>query len=86
MSISKPCAGTESDPRLPPGTNFYRCGGCGQHFLNVRAFDVHRQGKTVDRSCTARPFMRDAGLERDARGYWRLPKREFVVDIEAAGA
>ena len=30
--------------------------------------------------------MRDAGLERDARGYWRLPKREFVVDIEAAGA
>lgn len=70
-----------SDPRLPHGSNFCRCPSCGEYFLNERAFDRHRTGshETGDRRCTATPHMSDAGLELDPRGYWRLPKREFLA-------
>ena len=63
-----------SDPKLPPGSNFCHCSGCGAYFLNVRAFDRHRVGPARDRACTAGPDMADAGLELDPRGYWRFPK------------
>lgn len=67
----------QSDNRLPPGSNLCRCGSCGERFLNVRAFDAHRYGPAADRSCLATPQLPGAGLERDPRGYWRLPKRKF---------
>lgn len=60
---------------LPPGSNFCQCSACGRYFLNPRAFDVHRIGPATDRGCMPTPCMRDAGLERDPRGYWRLPKQ-----------
>ena len=70
-----------ADPRLPPGTRYCRCAKCGEYFLSARAFDRHRIGGshrvTGDRRCAQTPRMRDVGLERDPRGYWRLPKREF---------
>lgn len=65
-----------SDPMLPPGSNFCRCGLCGLYFLNVRAFDVHLAGPASDRACVPTPRLRDGRLELDPRGYWRLPKRE----------
>ncbi len=72
--------GHGSDPMLPPRRNFCLCRGCGAYFLNVAAFERHRvspQGVESERVCVATPRMRDAGLELDPRGYWRLPKRKF---------
>lgn len=68
-----------ADPMLPPGSGFCRCADCEEYFLSERAFGRHRTGphQNGDRACMTTPRMRDAGFERDARGYWRLPKREF---------
>lgn len=65
-----------NDPKLPPGSNFCRC-SCGEYFLSVRAFEAHRYGAAADRACLPTPRLPAAGLQRDPRGYWRLPKREF---------
>ena len=67
-----------SDPMLKPGTNFCRCGACGEHFRSVKAFDAHRQGPSDDRRCLPTPRMAAAKLSLDSECYWRLPKREFV--------
>ncbi len=70
-----------SDPMLPPGTNYCLCRGCGAYFLNVAAFERHRvslQGVGSKRVCVQTPQMSDAGLERDPRGSFRLPKRKFL--------
>jgi len=78
-----------ADPRLPPGSNFCRCSVCGEHFLNVRAFDLHRVGEydpNGDRRCMPTPRMESAGLERDPRGYWRLPKREAPIRLRPEAA
>lgn len=75
-----------ADPKLPAGSNFCRCAGCGEYFRNVRAFDAHRVGEygpTGDRGCMTTPRMQEAGLLVDSRGYWRFPKREAPT-LEAA--
>ncbi len=66
-----------SDPMLPPGSGFCKCTLCGLYFKNVRAFGKHRVGPGGDRRCMPRAGCREAGLELDSRGYWRLPKQEF---------
>ncbi len=66
-----------SDPMLPPGSGFCKCTLCGLYFKNVRAFGKHRVGPGGDRRRMPRAVCREAGLEPDSRGYWRLPKQEF---------
>jgi hypothetical protein len=66
-----------SDPKLPPGRNLCKCSACGEPFLNVRAFEAHRYGPGDDRACMTTPHMRSVRLDRDSRGYWRLPVKEF---------
>ncbi len=70
--------GTAVHTMLPVGNSRYcLCRGCAQYFLSVRAFEKHRVGPAEKRACMSTPRLPDAGLELDAQGYWRLPKREF---------
>ena len=62
-----------TDPQLPPGTNYCRCGGCTEHFKSVHAFELHRCGSGGDRRCMAAQDMRAAGLALNHAGYWRRP-------------
>lgn len=77
--FSAPHHSKNSDPKLPSGTSFCRCSDCGEYFMNEPAFDRHRIGSHKDRTraCQPTPQLPERGLERDPRGYWRLPKREF---------
>ena len=68
---------SHSDPKLPYRSNFCKCSACGAYFKNVKAFDVHRIGVGLDRGCMPEAECSGLGLERDLRGYWRLPKRKF---------
>lgn len=69
-----------SNTKLPPGSNRCQCAECGLYFLTVAAFEAHRMVESraprYRRSC-ATPQSSNWPLERDERGYWRLPKREF---------
>ena len=71
--------------KLTPGSNKCQCPTCGEFFLNVAAFDAHRElvskSPAYRRSCMT-PQASDWALQRDPSGFWRLPKREF--DKEAA--
>lgn len=72
---------TTAQPRLPPGSRFCLCRRCGQTFLTLAAFDAHRilrVGLAADRSCETTPYRSELNLTIDARGYWRLPKREYI--------
>ncbi len=69
-----------ADPMLPAGTNYCKCSGCSTYFKSVNAFDIHRTGQHPKRRCMAEGGMRDAGLEPDARGYWRRPRLDRVED------
>ena len=65
---------------LTIGSNKCRCADCGDFFLTVAAFEAHRvlvlPSPSYRRSC-ATPYTPDWSLERDAKGFWRLPVREF---------
>lgn len=66
------------DPKLPFGTNKCQCAGCGEYFLNVRAFEYHRRTTTgvgQDRGVAVTPCASFDDLVRDSQGYWRYPKR-----------
>ena len=59
-----------SDPKLPVGTNFCKCSGCGEYFGGVSGFDMHR----VDRACLPPSEVAskegEAMLRLNERGYW----------------
>lgn len=53
-----------SDPKLPIGSNYCRCSGCGEYFTNIRPFEFHRKrGQCVDPAT-------DKRLKLNDRGYW----------------
>lgn len=52
-----------SDPRLPPGTNYCWCAECGRYFGGVTGFEQHR----VAFACTD---PANFSLSQNARGYW----------------
>ena len=66
--------------RLTIGSNKCQCAVCGEYFLTVAAFEAHRvlasASPSYRRSC-ATPLTHNWSLERDAKGFWRLPVREF---------
>ncbi len=68
---------TQTDTKLPAGTNRCKCASCGEYFGGVRAFEVHRVGPTDDRSCLAPAGMRD----RHLRPLLRLNSRGYLVRI-----
>jgi hypothetical protein len=59
-----------SDPMLPVGKNFCKCGACGEYFGGVGGFDLHRR----DRACFAPSKVSDKKgrplLRLNDRGYW----------------
>lgn len=65
---------SQTDPKLPPGSNKCRCAPCGEYFGGVRAFDIHRSGPGGDRRCLAPSGMSDRQgrplLTLNAKGYW----------------
>ena len=65
---------------LTIGSNKCQCADCGDFFLTVAAFEAHRvlasASPSYRRSC-ATPLTHNWSLERDAKGFWRLPVREF---------
>lgn len=75
-----------SDPILKPGTSFCRCAACGEYFRSERAFEAHRVGEyrpVCDRACAPTARMDERGLQRDAKGVWGFPPREFHADRRA---
>ena len=62
------------------GSNKCQCTACDEFFLTVAAFETHRQLVTsrpaYRRSCTT-PQTSNWPLQRDAKGFWRLPKRVY---------
>ena len=64
----------QSDVKLPPGTNFCKCGSCGSYFGGVGAFDLHRYGNSKDRACLPPSEVSDGQnrplLRLNDRGYW----------------
>ena len=67
---------------IPVGSNKCRCSSCDEYFLTVAAFEAHRvvvsRAPAYRRSC-ANPQGSNWPLHRDQKGYWRLPKREYIV-------
>lgn len=63
--MSKPMA-TGADPKLPPGTNYCRCGACDLYFKSPSAFDMHR----VDGACLSEAEMVAKGMSLNERGYY----------------
>lgn len=55
-----------ADPKLPPGTNYCRCGACGEYFKSVSGFDMHR----IDSGCLTRAEMLARGMSVNERGYF----------------
>ena len=72
---------------LTIGSNKCQCADCGDFFLTVAAFEAHRvlvsPSPSYRRSC-ATPLTHNWPLERDAKGFWRLPVREFPEGAECA--
>ena len=62
-----------SDPRLPVGSNFCKCSGCGEYFGGVTTFDLHRRGRE-NRACVPPSDVTDKEkrplLHQNDRGYW----------------
>jgi len=48
-----------------------KCGGCGQRFNSVSAFDFHRAGvHGLDRHCRQPSAMRAIGMRVNDLGFW----------------
>lgn len=70
MSAAKKRGG--SDPKLPTGTHYCLCSGCGRYFGGVSGFEAHRvRFQCVDPA--------SVGLTLDARGYWRKPVPDIAI-------
>jgi hypothetical protein len=69
------------------------CRGCGQYFNSTSAFDLHRVGKPEARRCLSTDEMVEAGMTRNAGGFWvsrvmpthraRAKTREIPADLRA---
>lgn len=48
-----------------------QCQGCKEYFNSTFAFDKHRTGEHgKDRRCRTAGEMRDAGMDKNAAGFW----------------
>lgn len=62
---------TSHDPKLPIGTQYCQCSGCGEYFNSVYAFDLHRSGKDCERrGCKTPEELLSKGWSKNAKGYW----------------
>ena len=65
---------TQSDQKLPPGTNRCQCASCGAYFGGVNGFERHRIGPAADRRCLPLGAVRDKQnrslLRLTEQGYW----------------
>ena len=69
------------------------CKGCGQYFNSLTAFDLHRVGRPEIRRCLLTDEMVEAGMTRNAGGFWlsltmpehrtRAVTREIPADLRA---
>lgn len=64
-----------------------RCRACGELFASVYAFDRHRRGEYHARYCLTAEQLTAADWMRDARGFWRTPKKGHgpVVRAQISG-
>jgi hypothetical protein len=70
-----------------------RCRGCSEHFNSLTAFDLHRVGRPEARRCLSNNEMVEAGMTRNAGGFWvsrvmrtlraRAVTREIQADLRA---
>lgn len=65
-----------SDPMLPPGTRFCKCGGCGEYFSAEKAFAMHRKGEPDKRFCLTPRMMSKRGMVKNDKGYWMSRARQ----------
>ena len=75
---SRPQCKDSTTTLLRPGSLVCLCRSCGAAFRGVREFDRHRDGPWSERRCLTAPRMRERGLQYDARGFWRFPRREYA--------
>ena len=65
---------TQSNSKVPVGSNKCQCPACGLYFGGVRAFEVHRVGPGHNRRCLDVAGMSDKLgmplLTLNDRGYW----------------
>ena len=69
--------GKEMDPKLPHGSRFCLCSGCGEYFTNPRNHALHRRGKPESRFCVYPGDLvtkeGKARLRLNPKGYWAQP-------------
>ncbi len=70
MAVTTRRAVVSAQGPLPVGSNICRCGGCGETFNSVGAFDSHRSGDMDQRHCLTPEAMRAAGMLLNERGRW----------------
>lgn len=75
----------------PGPSRICHCEGCHRTFTGVKAFDVHRRGRGIDRRCVTSAEMLALGLRQNLLGRWycpagsrRRPKIEVRVEPPAA--
>ena len=65
------------DPKLPVGTKYCLCSGCGEYFTNDFNFNMHRQDGPTGRVCVhPSTLLTKTGIARlrlNAKGYWARP-------------
>ena len=61
---------TASDPKLPIGSNFCKCGGCGAYFGGVTSFDLHRKKGSCVPPSEVSDRQNERVLRLNDRGYW----------------
>jgi hypothetical protein len=63
-----------SDPKLPAGTKYCLCAGCGEYFTSAYTFDMHRAGEPEARYCVDPTKILDKQrrprLRLNDKGYW----------------
>ena len=69
------------------------CRGCSERFNSPTAFDLHRVGRPEARRCLSNNEMVEAGMTRNAGGFWvsrvmpthraRAVTREIQADLRA---
>ena len=66
-----------ADPKLPIGSNFCQCSGCGEYFNSELPFRLHRFGTHgKSRRCLTAAEMLEKGMAVSAKGYWVSKLRE----------
>lgn len=63
-----------SDPMLPVGSNYCKCGACGEYFGGANAFAKHRIKNAGGGLCVPPSDVRNRKnelvLELNSKGYW----------------